>query len=111
MGISLLKFEHENVRVGTLSAEEVALDMNLDTSKLSIIYVCCRMDENDPDSKMYQLQGFGPDEQSAIALCRGAEYFYFGPVPFNCALPHTAFRLKKIFPFRPAPLAESEKSE
>jgi hypothetical protein len=98
MGIYLKRFEHESVRVGTLREEE-KLRMDLDTSKLSVIWIACRFDD-DPDSKLYQLQGFAPDEQSAIALCRGSEYFYFGPVPFNCALPHTAFRLPKIFPFK-----------
>jgi hypothetical protein len=86
MGIYLKRFEHESVRVGTLREEE-KLRMDLDTSKLSVIWIACRFDD-DPDSKLYQLQGFAPDEQSAIALCRGSEYFYFGPVPFNCALPH-----------------------
>jgi hypothetical protein len=100
MGISLIKFEHEGARVGTLSVEDIALDMNLDTSKLSTIYICCRMDDQDPDGKVYQLQGFAPDEQCAAALCRDATYFYFGPVPFNCVLPHSAFRLKKVFPFK-----------
>lgn len=75
--------------------------MKLKLHDKSIVLIVLRKEGR---QKAYQIQGiavadeFAEAEKKARAICRDHTYFWIGPIPANCTLPHTAFHLDKNYP-------------
>jgi hypothetical protein len=111
MGIVLHYGREEGT--GPSIAEEVST-MLLQLNDRSVVLLVLRKDGQDT---CHQIQGvaiadnIAEAEKQAQAICRDSTYYWIGPVPPNCAFPHTAFHLERNYPTQRPDLGAGEQGQ